>query len=489
MLLGSCAVLGGCAAGRAPVASSGEGVSGDGTTAGERVCRVVEGSPDAPWRSGDTDRSWTRAGSYFAVRRSDVGSEAPGDEAAGRNARADDARRSVVSRAYAFAFEKLASRGVSFADRQVVNMVDERTEAFIRGEDAEFPRIRIDDVVVEACEGRAPGDWTYRAAALVEYPIAHLRGDVNNARWHAGRAGNEAGVLFSSARSLFSDGRWLDALLELERARDLLGTACDLPENRGLADRIDSLMDWARLSLTVEPVDGVQVMDVGERRAVSVGFRWSYEWEGRKVMAARLPVSFRPHGFQAVFASDSETDETGVAVCRVVVAYGRPGECAIEPRLDLGVIGEALGQDYAGQVEPYTGPLHKVFLVEGAHALSVCVEIVGLEASDDAQILTGFTRRMELDGYRVLECGADVDVVVSVDAVLRSSQVDDGWKATVSLSGSAFDQRSAQQIGRPSILVEESAAQGVRESEVVALKEAGRLLAAYLSHRILMTGE
>ncbi len=456
---------------------------------GKRVCSVVEGDGDASWRAGEGERSWNDRGSYFVVAESDVASGTGGGEAGERYASADEAESGAVARAYEFAFEKLASRGVAYEDRQLRRMVNERVDIFMQGGETDFPRISINDVVIEACGHPAREAETYRASVLAEYPISRLRGDINNAKWYAARVLNEAGVLVSSARSLFSDGRWLDALLELKRARDLLDTACRQPVVEGPAEQVPSLMQWAAGSLSVEAEEGIRVLDVGERREVDIPFRWSYEWEGRKVMAARLPVTFRAHGFDAVFDSDPETDDSGTAECRVVVAYGDPGEYAIEPRLDFGVLSSALGGAYAAGLEPFSGPLHRVFLVENAHALSVCLEVSGVGASDEGQLRSGFARRMERDGFRIEECGPDVDVVVSVRAEMNSRAIDDGWSTVVSVDGSAFDQRTALVIGRPSVLCEERAGTGERESEVLALKEAGRLLAAYLTHRILMSGE
>ncbi len=453
----------------------------------ERVCTVIEGDAGASWFADREDRTWTEGGSYFAVRVSDVGSGVGVVE--GPQTSPDAARRNAVATAYRFAFQRLASRGVSYEDWQLKRMVEDRVEAVMRGDEVDFPRVKIDGMVVEECSRRGGGAETYRASVLAEYPISHLRGDVNNAELYGQRVRNEAGVLVSSARSLFADGRWLEALVELGKARDLLDTACRQPVGESASEEVGSLMDWAAGSLGVESIGGVQVLDVGERREVEIPFRWSYEWNGRRVMASRLPVSFRPHGFDAVFDNDSETDDSGTASCRVVVAYGEPGEHAIEPRLDFDVISAALGGDYADRIEPFSGPLRRVFLVEGAHALSVCLEIEGVGSADAAQLRAGFARRMEREGFSLEECGADVHVVVSARVELKSGAVGEQWTASASVAASAFDQRTALVIGRPSVLANETAPEGRRESEVLALKEAGRLLAAYLTDRILMSGE
>ncbi len=456
---------------------------------GERVCTVLEGDAEATWLMAGGDREWTDGGSYFAVRESGLRSDSGESSDGGWTATPDDATREAVAAVYAFAFDRLDSRGVGYDDWQLRRMIDERVEAFMRGDEIEFPRVEIDDIVVAECARPDGGAETYTATLLAEYPISRLRGDVNNALWYSERVRNEAGVLVSSARSLFAEGRWLDALLELKKSRDLLGTACRQPSVGDPSESVEALMNWAAGSLSVEALGGVRVIDVGERREVDVPFRWSYKWEGLPVMAVRLPVTCRPHGFEAVFDSDSETDETGTAHCRVVVAYGEPGEHAIEPGLDFEVIAGALGEEYASRLEPFAGPLRPVFLVEGAHALSVCLEIDGADEADGTQFRAGFARRMEREGFLLEECGPDVDVVISAHVEMESRVVGDEWKAVVNVRSSAFDQRTALVIGRPSVLSDESLRAGKRESEVLALQEAGRLLAASLTHRILASGD
>lgn len=451
-------------------------------------CHVVEGDTAGAWYHRTPGDTWTEGGSHFAVCRSEARERQGGVEGHAWRESRESAEAGALSCAYWFAFERLAARDVRFADWRVDGMVEERVGEHGRGDPIEFPRIEIADRVIETCEQRAVEGGTWRATLLVEYPIALLRGDVNNALWHERRCRNEAEVLVSSARSLLGEGRWLDALIELERARGLLSTVNGLSGSGGPVGEIDSLRVWAAGALTVGPTGGVGVVEIGERRETTIAFRWTYEWEGRTVPATRLPVSFRPHGFDAVFDSDAETDEAGVATCRIVVAYGPVGEHFVEPRLDRGVLAEALGRAFALEVEPHSGPLHPVYLVEGAHALTVCVEIRGLDVPDQAQVLAGFARRMERDGFRLEDCGPDVDVVVSAEAGRRSFEDGQEWTASVALEVSAFDQRVARKIGAPSILAEESASKGRRESEVLALKEAGRLLGVYLSHRILMSG-
>jgi hypothetical protein len=61
------------------------------------------------------------------------------------------------------------------------------------------------------------------------------------------------------------------------------------------------------------------------------------------------------------------------------------------------------------------------------------------------------------------------------------------------LSASVFDQRTASELGATRITASETvyvddSEEGRREAEVLALKEAGRLLAIYFGPRILASG-
>ena len=78
-------------------------------------------------------------------------------------------------------------------------------------------------------------------------------------------------------------------------------------------------------------------------------------------------------------------------------------------------------------------------------------------------------------GSRGIEVGCDV---LSQDA------------AQVVLAASAFDQRTVRELGATRITATETieTEEGRREAEVLALKEAGRLLAVYFGPRILASG-
>ena len=463
----------GCAATDAPVVT--------GRTMGKPVCRVVSGATDEPWLARTPGESWTEGGSHFVV----CASAAPGsgDGSPGGHA-AESAQADALRQGYAFAFDRLGSRGVRFEDDQIRRMVGDRVAATSRGEETTFPRIRVAGRLIESCARPSAGPDEWRASLLMEYPIAYLRGDVNNAGWHAERAVNEAEVVLSSAEAFFVEGRWFDGLLELERCRDLLDSASAVGRTERVRGEMERLSSWAGGAVSIRPATDVVVVETGERRRIAVGFICSYEWDGRTIPAMGVPMEFRLHGFDAVYAGDPESDAAGVATCHLVSSYGAEGECSIEARVDLGVVAAAAGDDRAETTRAQVRE-QRVFLVKGAHAVSVCLEIRGLNSVDEAQLRAGFERRARSDGYRVEDCGAGIAAVVTVDALKTSEPLADGWSARVVLEASAFDQRVAGEIGATSILARESTEEGAREADVLALKEAGRLLAAYVSKRIL----
>ncbi len=235
-----------------------------------------------------------------------------------------------------------------------------------------------------------------------------------------------------------------------------------------------------------------------------VEFSCTYEWQGRTVGGIGVPVVFGIAGAGAILDADPVTDESGTAVCRIIAAYGRPGEYEIVARLDADVVGAAGCAGFGREIRAVARrsreitsltaddrtPVasRRIFLVEGAHAISVCVDLEAESATDRAQARAGFVRRMEHDGFRVEECGPDVDVVVTGEVVVLASSVEGRWSAEATLTGAAFDQRSAADVGETRVTVLETSDEGQREAEVVALKEVGRLFAVYLSKRILTSG-
>ena len=455
------------------------------------ACEVLSGTTGSAWYEGDLGDEWTDRGSLFYVCRSESIGEPAGAPGGGGFRSVDGARTAALETAYGRAFEHMGARGVSYDEPQLETMIRDKARLRAAGGDVAFPRVEVYDSVDEVCPSASDSLRTYRSSLLAEYPIASLRGDVNNARWHARRAAAEASVLAGSAEAFLEEGRWFDGLLELAGAAAVLEGAARLPDVMAAESRVRSMTATAVRSLSVEPLDGVAVLEVAERTRHEVRFRWTYDWGGRSLPAWGVPVSFEPIGFEAILESDAATGRDGVAACRVLLALGEPGECYIRQLPNGQVLSAALGDTWtpAPGADEDGGSLSRVFLTRGVHALTVCVEVDGLSAEDEAQFITGFERRAEKDGFALLSCGPDVDLVVRAAASKAPAlQGEDDHSAEVSLSAVVFDQRVASELGRPSIRVGESGADA-RGSEVLALKEAGRLLAAYVRGRALLSVE
>ena len=469
------AILLGCAAREVPPVPT---VAHD-----DPACRNVSGETGERWHSRTPGEPWTDGGSHFVVCSGTSSATEDADGASGDPGAS--AETPAIEQAYTFAFEKLASRGVSFGEERTREMVRERVEAWGRGEEVEFPRVRVAGRLIESCQLRSQAD-EWRASLLVEYPIAFLRGDVNNASWNAARAVREAEATISSARAFFAEGRWFDGVMELERSGAVLAGASETEDSGALRAEIERLRAWASAAISIRPVREIVVVEIGQRGRVEAAFECAYEWEGRPVPAVGVPLEFRLDGFEAVLDRSPESGRDGVGRCGIIVAFGDAGRCSIVAAVDSGVLAGAAGTGWVNSVDSPTGE-QTVFLVEGAHGLSVCLEISGLEPADEAQLRSGFERRAGADGYRVADCGADVAIVITASATVSSEPVGQGWSAASTVSATAFDQRVAAEIASTTISADGRADEDGRQAEILALKEAGRLLAAYLSNRILLS--
>jgi hypothetical protein len=432
------------------------------------------------------------------------------------------------------ALELLSQRGVAYDEERRRGIVDEVVGAAVRGADIAFPRMTIvargwEECMAVAEDTAAGPDTIWRAAILVEYPIRYLRGDVNNVLWERSRAANEAEVLRASAEDHLSAGRWHDGLLDVARiAGVVLATGVpttgvpttivddtlEFTVTRELASidaRLRELLRWSRFAagaaetLSARAAAGVDVVEIGAAANAIVEFHCTYEWNGVTVPAVGVPVRFDMPGASAVLDAGPLADESGTATCRIVAAYGPPGAYELTVSLDVAAAHAAVSRppgaagvplDSADALPPHlSGPLAHgtIHLVAGAHAISVCAQFGDPPDADAAQVMSGFTRRMERDGYRMGACDPGVAVVVTGAFSLSTHGGRDSWTAEVVLSASAFDQRTASELGATRITATETvdgenSEEERREAEVLALKEAGRLLAVYFGPRILASG-
>jgi hypothetical protein len=485
------------------------------------VCAYLDGKGRPPDGLGP---SWKQQGaSYLSLHTTPSGiSEHPGTT--GR----DEAIAGAVTSAAEAALDLLDQRGVSYDRGRRTEIVREAVSAGRAGSEIAFPRFRIADTWLEECVSEA-GDAlpdadqeprrTWKATILAEYPIGYLRGDVNNARWDRRRAASEAEVLLASAEERLGTGRWMAALVErAEALRVIREAGVEFPppapyrgdgagaEDAEFEDKLRELSTTAVLvrdalaSLYATPLGRVLVVEPGTQADASAEFQFAYRWLGREVPAIGVPVRFDLQVKGAVLKAEPLTDGWGIARCVVAGAHGEAGEyrlgvepdmpvvSEVDPALELRTADDSDLISDGGEAATATAVM-TVHLVEGAHAVSVCVELEGAPQADIAQVVAGFARRMERDGFRIEDCGASVDVVLKGNLALQSSARDGAWEARVSLGGDAFDQRTASDLGETTVNTVETSAEGAREAEVIALKEAGRLLAVYFGSRILLDSE
>ncbi|MBN2565406.1 MAG: hypothetical protein JXB46_06815 [Candidatus Eisenbacteria bacterium] len=478
---------------------------------------------------GEPGATWTQEGGDLIS----VHSTPPRDSRfPGRVAR-DEAVADAVTEAAEAALGLLEQRGVVYEPERRREIIEEAVRTATSKQESPFPRFRIAGSRWKECVHREGGmsasdaaaDTAWSVSILVEYPIGHLRGDINNVVWERGRAVSEAEVLLASVEERLDEGRWMAALGERARVLGLIrGTGIVFPpdqlhrdegaasgdalfeERLRLIGRTMDLTGAALATLSAGPIARVEAVEIGTRTDASASFRFTYKWSGRDVEAAGVPVLFTLRDAGAILRPEPVTDDAGLARCGIVAAYGEPGEYALGVAPDLSVvravdqsIGQLLegrrpvgaagepGAHGAGWSASWAGVT--VHLVAGTHATSVCVEFSGAPAADVAQVSAGFEKRMKADGFLVEGCGASVDVILTGRLAVASDGNDDIWTTRVTLTGSAFDQRTAVELGERTFTVSETSTEGRRAAEVLALKESGRLLAAYLGSRILRQGE
>jgi hypothetical protein len=515
-LIAAALVIAGCA----PRQRADDGPTADAVAYPGREWRCEPQDVSTADRLAGRTEEWTvEGGSMVSAHRTrELGAAPPG-----RPTR-DEAIADAISSAADAALDLLAIRGISYDPERRDAIVEEATRAAVRGADVAFPRVGVvarswDECVAGAEGSEAGADTTWRASVLVEYPIGLLRGDVRNVTWERERAANEAGVLMASAEEHLASGRWHAGLLDAARAAHvvretgaLLWSSSDSaashsvvaeqlgrtgPTQSSSADnRLRGLLSASRaagegaLPVLAQPVGGVDVIESGASSELEVQFHCSYEWEGRSVPAIAVPVRFEMPGASAVLDAEPVTDTTGAAICRVVTAYGPAGEYELKLYLDVEAARVALEGTDASPDESLALARHSVHVVTGAHAVSVCATFGESTDADAAQVAAGFARRMERDGFRMGDCGPNVDVVVTGEFSLSTVAAPDSWTVEVVLTASAFDQRTARELGETSVRATqtssaESGEDGRRDAEVLALKEAGRLMAVYFEPRIL----
>lgn len=454
-------------------------------------CMEVRDELGSAWP--DTSSPWRQSGgSLVSVHVSAVA----GDLAA----TSEEAELSAATSAASAALAALESRGVRFSADRKARIQARAADALARGDEPDFPRVRLPARSLMRCTRPGTEDVAWKAAAVAEYPIGLLRGDVNNIEWGRRRLSGEATVLSESAVSFLDDHRWFDGLIEFQKARaaiDSMGIPLELPGHGGwdddretasvreLAESVAATALSAAVSLRAEPVGAPVVLERGARVGAVMEFLFTFEWSGERVPAVGVPVVFEMPDGAALVDGRPETDRDGVARCTLVSAYGPEGESRLFAKAAPGVV--ATLEELGAGVENAAAS-QKVFLVQGGHAVSVCLEFRSSSSGDDELAEVGCAGRLARDGFAIEECGPDVDVLLRADVTVETESVGSGWETSVRMEASAFDQRTATELARTTIRTGNDGEGSRREIEASAVREAGRLLAVYLERRMLAAG-
>ncbi len=440
----------------------------------EPACLVIEGDPavlpdaeDAVW--------WRDGGSMRCVVIDDTLSPSR-----------DAAIARAAGRLLPGAFEMLERRGAVLTPLRQDETVGEFAEAVTRGEDVGFPRISIRETIVERC-GDADGVEHWRARLLAEYPIGVMRGDATHAQWAERRLVRELEMRVQSADDLLAEGRWLDGVIEMRHAYDLLARigADAIPDGLGLR-LVTKLRDReGTLDPRFDRVDGAGQLVISSGSRESVRFRLRYPVDGEWVPASGVPVTTVGGILVRTLAGATETDESGEIVFEVV-AGTRTGEdsfdvvARVSPEQDVFVPGGRGGADDF-VIATVT---QDVFVLPLSDA-TICVEIDAATEADEERTREGLLAGLTGFGSRLVECGPDASLVVTADVSMSTQEMHGTWLAHVECSVRVFDQRLAKDTGEVSFDVMESLGSSARDAEVLALREVGRLIAVYLEPRLV----
>ena len=183
--------------------------------------------------------------------------------------------------------------------------------------------------------------------------------------------------------------------------------------------------------------------------------------------------------------STTETDESGEIVFEVV-AGNQSGEdsfdvvAMIAPSQDIFIPGGRGGAD-----DLVIATVTQDVVVLPLSDATVCVEIDAATEADEERTREGLIAGLTASGSRLVECGPDASLVVSVDVSVSTQETHGTWLARAECSVRVFDQRLADDVGEVSFEVVESLDSSARDAEVLTLREVGRLIAVYLEPRLV----
>ncbi len=442
----------------------------------EPVCTVVEGQAARFWSEAQ-DGWWQEGGSMLLVGRSEEESGPAGALAAACR----DAAPSVL--------DLLARRGVSYSDERRREIEEGLAQSLASEGSATFPRAGINRDIIEHCtrEPGSAGHW--RSRVLIEYPIAYLRGDASNVEWERDKLAREAATLVESAEGFFDEGLWLEGQSELSRATlayEAMGLpVAGVPRDIVIQKTVDRITEATAQGLTIEPDVATAPLIIRAGETVEIRFRLTFVWNEVRVPAVGVPVAFEDPEWGVIVRSDRVSGSEGTASVTIQAAETRgPGEIhahidrtALKTtsvhRLTHFIADDSSGASVKVQVIPERG-------------VSVCLDLETVDAPAARRVIDAFGLALSRYGCTLELCGPGTDIIVRGELITSIVTSSDGGEQILAVLGAeAFDQRTAATIARTTVRVELPWREDRRESEALASREVGRLLAVYLESRIM----
>ncbi|MCK4511993.1 hypothetical protein KAW64_09650 [bacterium] len=442
----------------------------------ELVCIVVEGQAARFW-SEARDGWWQEGGSMLLVGRSEEELGSAGALAAACR----DAAPSIL--------DLLAKRGVSYSDERRREIEEELTQSLASAGAATFPRVGINRDIIEHCtrEPGSTGHW--RSRVLIEYPIAYLRGDVSNVEWERDKLAREGATLVKSAEGFFDEGLWLRGQSELSRAA-LAYESMGLPESgvhRGVVMQrsVDRITESTARGLMIEPDVATTPLIIRAGEITEIRFRLTFLWNGVRVPAIGVQVAFEDPEWGVIVRAQRVSGPEGTASV-IIQAVEKRGGGEMRAHIDRTALKTTPGHHLTHFIADDSCRATVRVQVIPERGVSVCLDMDGEDIAAARQLTDAFDRALGQYGCTLEQCGPGTDIIVRGDlsrGVVTSS--DGGEQILAVLSAEAFDQRSALAIAKTTVRVELPPREDREESEALAFREVGRLLAVYLESRIL----
>ena len=324
---------------------------------------------------------------------------------------------------------------------------------------------------------------------LIEYPIAYLRGDISNVEWERDKLAREAATLVESAERFFEEGLLLAGQSELWRAADAYD-AMGLPGNgthRGVVIHrtFDHISERAARGLMLEPDAATRPLIIRAGETTDIRFRLTFVWNEHRMPAVGVPVAFEDPEWGVIVRAERVSGPDGSVSVTVKAAEKRgPGE--MRARINRTAIKTTPGYRYTQFMADDSIWAAVQVQVIRERGVSVCLDLDGEDAAATRRLTDAFDLALSQYGCTLEQCGPGTDIIVRGElstGIVTSS--DRGEQILAVLSAEAFDQRTAVTIAKTTVRVELPSREDREESEALAFREVGRLLAVYLESRIM----